>query len=389
MTHPYDELTAATLRRPTSQKWWFHPEDVLPLWVADMDFPPAEPIREAVARFAREEHFMYGPWAGVPDLYASVHDYLQDRYRWSVPVESMQMVAGLVPALFVAVRTLAAEGERVLLPTPTYHPFFEAIRNTGRIDTPVPMVLGKAGYRIDFESLEAALTPQTRTLIHCSPHNPSGRVFRRAELERLAEFVLEHDLTVVSDEVHADLIYEGEHIPLASLSPEIAERCITLWAASKAYNIAGLAVGFAIIPNRELRERYHALMRGAMPTPAGIGQVATVAALRHGGEWLADTLRYLQRNRDLVSELVARELPQAGHVPPEGTYFAWLDLAAYRLGEEPGETLLEQARVALNCGSRTGPGGEQFVRLNFATTPDLLREAFRRIGAALPTVATP
>ena len=384
MAHPSDPFTPANLRPATSQKWSTYPEEVLPLWVADMDFAPAEAIREAVVRFARDDHFMYSPYAGIPDLYESVHDYLAEHYRWSVPTETMQMVAGLVPALFVAVRALTEPGERVLVPTPTYHPFMEAVRNTGRVDTQVAMVLTEGGYELDFDAMAARLTPTTRVLIHCSPHNPTGRVFRRDELERLAEFVLERDLTVIADEVHADLIFAGEHLPFASLAPEIAERTITLWAASKAYNIAGLSTGFAIIHNRELRERYYALMRGAMPTPTGLGQTASIAALRHGRAWLADTLATLKRNRDQVSTLVARELPAVGFVAPEGTYFAWLDLRAYGLGDAAGVALLERAKVATNCGSRTGPGGEGFTRLNFATTPAILDEAFRRIRAVLP-----
>ncbi len=386
MRHPFDELTPETLRRPTSRKWSHHPSEVLPLWIADMDFPPAEPIREALAAFVRDEHFMYATYAGIPDLYESVHDHLAKRYGWQVPTGTMQMVSGLVPGLFVAVRTLAAEGEQVLLPTPAYHPFMEAIRNTGRVEMLVPMPRTETGYELDVDALAGRLTADTRVLILCNPHNPTGRVYRREELERLAAFVLEHDLMVISDEVHADLIFEGEHIPFASLSHEIADRTITLWAASKAFNIAGLSIGFAITQNRQLRERYYALMRGAMPMPGGIGQTASVAALRRGAAWLEDTLRYLKRNRALVTELVASELPAAGYLPPQGTYFAWLDLRAYGLGEAPGDALLERARVALNCGSLTGPGGEGFVRLNFATSAPILEEAFRRLRAALPNV---
>jgi cystathionine beta-lyase len=385
MAHPYDRLSPARLRRPSSQKWTAHGDDVLPLWVADMDFPPAEPIREAVARFVRDEHFMYAVRRGIPDLYESVHDHLSSRYGWSAPLEAMQMVSGLVPAVFASVRTLVDAGERVLLPTPAYFPFMEGIRNTGRVDTLVPMRNGEGGYALDLAAMAESITPDTRTLIHCNPHNPTGRVSTQAEQERLAEFVLEHDLTVISDEVHADLMYEGEHLPFASLGPEIAERTITLWAASKAYNIAGLNIGFAIITNPALLARFNALMRGASPTPNAIGQVATVAALRHGDAWLADTVAYLGANRHRVVDLVERYLPAARYRPPQATYFAWLDLNAYDVGEAPAATLIERAGVALNCGSITGPGGEGHARLNFATSPSILDEAFQRMANALAT----
>jgi cystathionine beta-lyase len=247
------------------------------------------------------------------------------------------------------------------------------------------MPRGERGYALDLEAMAERLTPDTRTLVHCNPHNPTGRVSTREEQERIAAFVLEHDLTVISDEVHADLIYEGEHIPFASLGPEIAERTITLWAASKAYNIAGLGIGFAIATNPALLERFNALMRGASPTPSAIGQVATVAALRHGDAWLADTVAYLDANRHRVAELAQRYLPAARYRPPQATYFAWLDLGAYDIGEVPATTLIDRAGVALNCGSITGPGGEGHARLNFATSPTVLNEAFRRMANALTT----
>ena len=267
--------------------------------------------------------------------------------------------------------------------SPIYGPFRMAVEETGRKPVYNPFVHDGAHWRIDFGALEASVTPATRLFMLCNPQNPTGRVFTRDELERLAEFVLKHRLWVVSDELHSDLVYAGhEHIPFASLSDDIAQRTITLFGPTKTFNIAGLKIGFLVSQNEALLKRVQSLAHGLVGAPNVVAQAATIAAYNEGDAWLKETLSYLQANRDFVADFVKRELPGVEHTSPEGTYLAWLDFRSLGL-ENPEAYLLEQAKVALNDGSWFGPGGEGFVRLNFATSRHIVQAALERIRDAV------
>ena len=263
------------------------------------------------------------------------------------------------------------------------------MEKTGRVPVYNPFVHDGAHWRIDFEALEALVTPATRLFMLCNPQNPTGRVFTRGELERLADFVLKHRLWVVSDELHSDLVYEGfEHIPFASLGEEIAERTVTLFGPTKTFNIAGLKIGFLASQNKALLERVKGTGFGLVGAPNVVAQTATIAAYAEGDAWLNETLSYLKANRDYVADFVKRELPGVEHTAPEGTYLAWLDFRNLGL-ENPEAFLLEEAKVALNDGSWFGPGGEGFVRLNFATSRHIVRQTLERIRDAVERRVTP
>jgi cystathionine beta-lyase len=243
------------------------------------------------------------------------------------------------------------------------------------------------GYGIDFEALEAAITPQTRIFLLCNPHNPVGRVYSRAELERLAEICLRHDLIICSDEIHADLVYlPHQHIPISSLDPDVAKRTITLMAPSKTFNLAGLQCSFAVVPNDELRQTFLQAARGLVPWVNLMGLVAAQAAYSSGGEWLDQLLPYLQANRDFLRRYVESELPGVSLAEPEGTYLAWLDCRASanpQAAADPFNFFLEQACVALVDGKSFGPGGDGFVRLNFGCPRSALEAALMRMKNAL------
>ena len=290
---------------------------------------------------------------------------------------------GTVAGLFGATKAFAAQGDGVLATTPLYPPFKMAADLQGRVFQAVDLAEGEDGYRLDEAALDAAIDPSTRLLALCHPHNPTGRVFDRGELEALAQRVLDHRLFAVSDELHADLNFGAEHRPFASLSPELSARTVTLIGPTKAFNLAGLKIGFAIAENEAVLERFKAAMVGfAMPAPS-VSQAGARAALRDADAWLDDTLAYLRANRDHVVARVRAELPGVRVHPPEATYLAWLDFRATPFADDPAAALVERARVGLNDGATFGPAGEGFVRLNFATSRAVVDEALDRIAAAL------
>lgn len=380
MPHRYDELTIEELRRRPLAKWRHYDEDVLPLWVADMDFPVADPIRAAIKAWADDDLWGYAPWTGIPGIREALVDRMERRYGWTIAPESIWIMPGTVPGLFAAVKAFAAQGDGVLATTPLYPPFRMVTEAQGRVFQAVDLAEGDRGYVLDEEALDAAIDPSTRLLALCHPHNPTGRVFDREELEALAARVLEHRLFVVSDELHAELNYGPMHVPFASLSPEVSERTVTLVGPTKAFNLAGLKIGFAIAENEAVLERFKSAAFGpSLPAP-GVSQAGALAALRDADAWLEDTLGYLRANRDHLVRRVKEELPGVVVHPPEATYLAWLDFRATPLADDPAGALLERARLGLNDGPSFGEAGRGFVRLNFATSRQVVDEALDRIA---------
>ena len=382
--HRYDSLSLADLKAKPNAKWTHFGPEVLPLWVAEMDFPVADAIKEAIDAQVHSENLGYGLSAGLPGLVEALQARLEGRYGYAVAREDVRLLGSTVQGLYLAVMAFAGPGDEALLLTPLYPPFRAAVENTGRVPVQVPLIDGPEGYAIDFDALEAAVTPATRLLMLCNPHNPVGRVYTEEELTRLAQLALEHNLWIVSDELHADLCFAGRHRPIATLAPEVAARTLTLYGPTKSFNIPGLKLSFAISANPAMLERlaYHA--RGVAPGPNVLAQAATIGAYTGGGSWFDDTLGYLAGNRDHVRERVAREMPAVRLHAPQGTYLAWLDFRDAGLGDDPAGALVERARVGLNGGSAFGVGGDGFARLNFATSRPILDEALTRIAASLP-----
>ncbi len=380
MSHPFDQLNQATLREKNCMKWQRFEDDVLPLWVADMDFPIAEPIREALLNYAQGDNFGYPKPEGLPGLKAAVQKRLVERYSWSVEEADIHLINGIVPGLYLGALSCASAGEEVMLHTPMYPPFMMAIKDTGR--TPLYSQLEFTGnnWSINFGRMEEQVTPATRLLMLCNPHNPSGRVFRHDELERLAEFALRHRLWVVSDELHSDLTYEGhEHIPFASLSEEVAQRTVTLYGPTKTFNIAGLKIGFLISQNPQLLKRMKEVAGYLVAPPNVMAQTATIAAYERSQEWYESTMNYLDDNRHFVHDFLNEHLPGVKHAVPEGTYLSFMNFSALEVGRDVYDFLLEDCKVGLNDGPAYGPGGEGFTRLNFATSRAIVEEALSRI----------
>jgi cystathionine beta-lyase len=313
---------------------------------------------------------------------------MADLYRWTVTPEQIVYLPGLVCGLNIMCRAIGEPGDEVLVQTPVYPPFLAAPGYQERRLVTAELTAecrdGRLYYTFDDDAFAAAIGPRTRLFILCHPHNPVGRAFTVQELTRLADLCERYDLTVCSDEIHCDLLLDGRrHTPLAALNPDIARRCITLMAPSKTFNIPGLGASFAIIQNPELRRRCKQSLRGIVPDVNILGLVAACAAYQHGGDWLRELLLYLATNRDYVTDFVTRYLPGVRVTVPEATYLAWLDCREGGISGNPHEFFLQQAGVALNDGATFGPGGEGFVRLNFACPRTLLAEGLERMRAAL------
>jgi len=381
----YDFDQVIDRRASDSGKWGHYDADVLPLWVADMDFVSPESVIRALHE--RVEHGVFGYPQEDKALRQVVVERMMERYGWQIQPEDVLFIPGVVKGFNLACHALATPHGAVLVQPPVYPPILSAMEHTGMHLQENQLVLEADGsYSIDQQAFKEAITDQTHLFILCNPHNPVGRVFRRDELIQMAEACLSRGVVIISDEIHSDLIYPGnQHIPIATLGEEIAQNTITLIAPSKTFNIAGLQCAFAIIQNPSLRNRFRHAHMGLAGWVNVLGQTAGLAAYRHGQEWLDQMLCYLEANRDYLYEFVCQKLPGVRMAKPEGTYLAWLDCRAAGIEGDPYQFFLKQARVALNSGPTFGKGGEGFVRLNFACPRSILAQALERMASALYT----
>lgn len=369
-------------RAGESIKWRAYDEDVLPMWVADMDFRSPEAVITALHQ--RVDEGVFGYPGAVDGLVNVIVERLAEKYGWRVQPEEIIFVPGVVTGFNWVTHTLVKPGEGLLVQTPVYPPFLHTAENAGVLHQEMLLTRDAEGhYSIDFEAFEAAITPQTRLFILCNPHNPIGRVFTYDELARMAEICLKHGVTICSDEIHCDLVYAPHrHIPIATLGEEIARNTVTLMAPSKTYNIAGLECSFAVVQNPELRARLQNSRAGMVGFVNLMGQTAALAAYRDGQDWLNELMAYLESNRDYLHHFVRTRLPGVTMGTPQGTYLAWLDCRETGL-QDPYAFFLKQARVAVNDGREFGRGGEGFVRLNFGCPRAQLEEALTRMEKAL------
>jgi cysteine-S-conjugate beta-lyase len=388
MTHLFDSLKLEQLQDKRCAKWQQYPKGVIPLWVADMDFPISDKIKQILKDFIDSDNIGYPERQGVPGLREAVQQRLEKRYDWKLETEHIHHMSGIISGMYLASLACASEGDEVILQTPLYPPFAMAVKDTRRVSVNNPLQWNGSGWEIDFDQLESVVTPATRLLMICNPHNPTGRVFTRKEVEALADFALRHRLWVLSDELHADLTYGKQHTPIASISEEIAQRTITLYGPTKAFNLAGLHIGFMISQNKKLLARAQGMAGYMLGFPNTMSQVATIAAYTQAEDWLEDTRNYLQANRDFLHDFIAKEIPDVKTAKPEGTYMSWLDfrsigLEANKVGDPLYKFLSDTAKVGLNDGPHYGQGGEGFTRINFATSKGILEEALVRIRDAV------
>ena len=384
-------MTGIQLRSETESralrgiKWTRDPADVLPAWVADMDLVPPEPARDAVAELARTGDFGYSRHhtEPLPELFCA---WQEQAHGWAPDPGRVVVFNDVLHAIALSIHLMTAPGDGIVLLTPIYPPFLKALDGGFRRLVDVP--LDPDGWRLDPERLAAAVDERTSAVLLCSPHNPTGRVFDRSEREAIARVVVEHDLLLISDEVWGDLVHPGaSHGPMADLDGdlgrELAARTITISAASKTFNLAGLRCAVAHVGSRPLARRLEALPPHSLGAVGSPGAAATGACWRGGHDWLASARTFLTERRDQLAKRLADDLPEVGYQVPDATYLGWLDVSAHDLGPEPQEWFLEHARVALSPGSDFGPRGRGFVRLNTATSPELLDRIVDRMADAL------
>jgi cystathionine beta-lyase len=385
MTTTYNFDQVIDRRTTDSIKWKKFGDDVIPMWVADMDFVSAEPVIEALHR--RVDHGIFGYGVPSDELHGVIRERLNRLYHWRIEEEDLFFSPGLVTGLNVAYQAYTGPGDGVLAQPPVYFHFIKDPAWHGRALNDPPLVEKGDTYEIDFDRFEKSITPRTKLFVLCNPHNPAARVYTRKELEKLAEICLRHRLVICSDEIHCDLLYPGHrHIPMATVSPEVSQRTVTLMAPSKTYNLAGLGCSFIIMNNRVLQEAWKRISFGIVPHVNIMGYAACLAAFKHGHDWLEQVLAYLTGNRDFLKQYVAKNLPGVRMFKMEATYLAWLDCRGTGIRGTPSEFFLREARVGLNDGAEFGKGGDGFVRLNFACPLSTLREALDRMAAALKRI---
>lgn len=366
-----------------SQKWQkYAGRDILPLWVADLDFKSSPAIIAAL--HDRVAHGIFGYARPVKSTVDAVVDALQRNYAWKIDPTWIVWLPGLVCGLNITAQAFAQAGEEVLTLTPVYPPFISAPKNSARLSTQAAFVLRAGQWEIDWAALERAVTPRTKLFYLCNPHNPLARVWRREELIRLGEFCAQHHLVLCSDEIHCDLILEPtlHHLPVASLSSEVSARTVTLMAPSKTYNVPGLGTSFAIISDPALRAQFIRATAGVVAEVTALGFTACEAAYRDSEAWRQALLTYLRGNRDFLLDYLARELPGIRiEAPIEATYLAWLNLEALHL-EDP-VAHFETHGVGLSEGTYFGAPKGHYVRLNFGCPRATLAEALHRMKIAL------
>jgi cystathionine beta-lyase len=379
-----DALELSALRRRCGEKWALYPPDVLPVWVADMDFATAEPIRRTLLRAIGRSDVGYplDPWrTGLREAFT---ERMEERFGWSVDPERVEVISDVVQGIYTGLEVFSEPGEGVVLQTPIYPPFLEAVSDTGRRLVANPLVAGRDRFELDVDGLRRAVDGSTRILVLCNPHNPSGRVFTRPELEAVAEIAIANHLVVIADEIHQDLVFPGhDHIPFATLGPEAEARTVTMTSASKSFSIAGLRCAVAAFGSEEIQKQFLTVPRHLRGGIGTLGIQATLSAWRDAQPWLDRVLVKLEQNRDHVARFVCERWPSVGHFPPEATYLAWFDFRALDLEGGPGRFFLKQARVGLSNGKLFGAEGEGFVRFNFATSRTLIDEALGRMAEAI------
>ena len=380
-----DELDIRQLEQRRSEKWHTYPRDVLPVWVAEMDFPIAAPIQAELRRFTESADVGYPVGLTDTGLAEVFSEHMHERFGWRPEPSRVEILSEVVQGLYLALLAFAEPGQGAIVQTPIYPPFLHSVQETGRRLVENRLVVRGDRLELDLEGLASCVDAQTRLLLLCNPHNPSGRVFSRTELDRIGEIVLEHDLIVVTDEIHGDLVFDDrKHIPFATLSPDIARRTVTLSSASKAFNIPGLRCAVAHFGSDRLHRRFGGLLPRHVRGGLGLfGIYASIAAWRFGQPWLDEVLPYLQANRDFADQALHERIPEIRFMRPDATYLAWLDCSGLGLERSPAAHFMQHGRVALSDGRLFGAGWEQYARLNFATSRPILTEAIERMAKAL------
>ncbi|MEK4759984.1 MalY/PatB family protein [Viridibacillus sp. FSL E2-0187] len=375
-----------------SAKWdateeLFGEKDLLPLWVADMDFRVPDEVVKVIQ--SQAEHGIFGYTTKKDSYYTAVIDWMRNRHNWTIEKEWICHTPGVVSALSLAVQAFSEPNDKIIVQPPIYYPFMKVIENHNRQIVYNPLIFKDDRYYMDFEDLISKIDSSVKMILICNPHNPGGRVWTKSELEQLGKICTEHNILVVSDEIHADLLFKpAEHTPFAAISKEFANNSIICTAPSKTFNLAGLQTSNIIIPNDTLREKFITETgKYAIGNSNSFGAIATEAAYNYGEQWLDEVLDYVEENLHFITSYFETNLPILKVLPLEATYLAWIDCRELGLSTEELEKLfLSKAKVALNQGHVFGPGGEGFVRMNLACSRSIVERAVKQIEEAVNSI---
>lgn len=380
-------LNLSELQTHRSEKWRAFPHDVLPLPVAEMDFPVADPIRETLREMVDLSDLGYlGP---IPEMGIAFAGFAQRRWGWSVDPLQVRIAADVGVGVVEVLRVITKPGDKILINSPVYPNFFTWCNETHLQQVDVPLTeseteVSGSHWILDWDGIEQAYKSGIKAHLICNPHNPLGRVYTKDELSRLADLAKAHNVYILSDEIHAPLTFpEQSFTPFLAISETAREVGITITAASKGWNIAGLKCAIIVTQNSKVHETLNAIAPATHYRASLLGAFATVTAFEKGEPWLEDVMVELDHNRKLIAELIAAKTPGVGYRVPHCSYLAWLDLTHFTLGEDPSAILVEKAKVACVQGLRFGPQSTHYVRLNFATSPEILEEAFNRLATVL------
>ena len=389
---PFDEVIDRF--ETQSAKWEYFDKDLLPLWVADMDFRAPQPIIDAIIN--RTNHGIFGYSYFHSDYYEAVINWFKRHYSWNIKKEWIVSTPGVIPAINIAIQSFSNPGDKVILQSPVYYPFFGAIKNNGRQILLNTLKLSDGQYQMDFDDLiQKVKDPRAKILILCSPHNPVGRVWKRDELMQIGEICIQNEILIIADEIHCDLVYPGnKHTNFATISKDFAFHSITCTSLSKTFNIAGLQLSNIVIPNVKLRESFINTIESVfIPEefgylPNDLSLVAFTAAYQDCDEWLKSLIIYLKENLEFLKSFIKKNIPQIEVIEPEGTYLVWLDFRKLGIGfDELENFLLKKAKVILDDGSKFGIGGKGFQRINIACPKSVLEDALMRINNAIRELA--
>lgn len=395
MKYDFDEVCSRD--NTNCAKWdgrekMFGHADTIPMWVADMDFPAAQPIVEALKK--RAAHEFYGYTQPGPNLIEAVVNRLERKFNWKIQPEWVVFTPGVLPAISTAIRSLTHPGDEVILQEPVYYPFFPVVRSSGCQIVTNELKLSDGRYEMDLDDLNSQFLPRVgmhnqpgriKAIVLCNPHNPIGRLWGKEDLTELGKVVIGNGAVVISDEIHCEILFKGyRHVPFATISEEFEQNCIVCMAPSKTFNLAGLQASSIIIPNKKIRERFREANLGMNPGPNLFGLAAMEAAYNFGDEWLEQMLEYLQANLDFTLDYFEEHIPRIKVIRPQGTYLLWLDCRALELDDMAlREFIRQKARIGLDDGFLFGSGGSGFQRMNIACPRSILQEALRRLEAAV------
>lgn len=357
--------------------------DLLPMWVADMDFRPPKAVIDALK--ARVEHGVFG-YSIIPDSTdEAIQNWLKKRHHWEIEQSWLLYSTGVVPSLGMAIQAFTKPGDRILIQSPVYQPFFRMIETNGRKVVNSPLLLKNGRYEIDFADFEEKCQNNVKVFILCSPHNPGGRVWHKGELQQLAELCKKYEVLIIADEIHADLVAPPyQHTPIAAIDKAYQDFIVTCIAPTKTFNLAGLQAASMIVPNPSLRKKLSEIQaQQGFFTLNTFGIIGMEAAYRNGSEWLDELLLYIRQNVEIVHDFIQKELPALQIMEPEGSYLIWIDCRKTGLSDaDISNRLLQTGKLALEPGRKYGPGGEGFIRMNVACTKQILRDGLARLAKA-------